>query len=547
MLNLKSIYFYFLATRINFTKEIKKIYFTTKFYNKTLKSKTPKQFYFYPNSFLLSSFTNHRNFSFKLSEVEPGLFWVEQKINEETKKLNNFLWLNLIDRKNDNILIKKIITVWIYKNPKYKKIIWDNSVISNRIISWILNADIILKNTDNVFKNDFFNSIIIQTNHLKKNIKFENDPSKKIEIISAILLTGLIFKEYSQNFDLTNKELEKLIEYYFDKDGFPIDRNSKSLFKFSKYLIIIKECINDAQEYIPDYLDAIIEKNLVCLKSIQTPVGQAPLFNGVSEFDLKSYFNYIAKLNYKIKKPKEKIGNLQKIKYKKHLVYFDVGAPPKKSHSKNYQSGALSFEYFLGEKKIITNCGYGNKISKKATLLSKLTSAQSTLCINDFSVVNFERNKQINSAFGNSIKSSFQINNFEYEDNLLEIKTSAEHDAYKERFGYIHNREIKIDKKNEILIGSDMLKNINSNKTVKINIRFHLYPGIPAFQTIGGNSVLIQIEKNKSLIFASKGNKISLEKSIFLGKNKILNNLCINITDEVIGNKLIKWELKKSN
>ena len=42
----------------------------------------------------------------------------------------------------------------------------------------------------------------MQINHLKKNIKFQNNYSKKIEIISAILLSGLVFKEYSDNFDL---------------------------------------------------------------------------------------------------------------------------------------------------------------------------------------------------------------------------------------------------------------------------------------------------------------------------------------------------------
>ena len=86
---------------------------------------------------------------------------------------------------------------------------------------------------------------------------------------------------------------------------------------------------------------------------------------------------------------------------------FDVGGPPKKSFSKSYQSGPLSFEYYIDEIKIITNCGFGCNISPKAELLSKLTSAQSTLTINDTSVTRFERNKLINSIFGNSIKKFF--------------------------------------------------------------------------------------------------------------------------------------------
>ena len=49
MFNLKSIYFYFLALQITLIKFIKKIYFSTNYYNKSLVSKTPKQFFNYRN------------------------------------------------------------------------------------------------------------------------------------------------------------------------------------------------------------------------------------------------------------------------------------------------------------------------------------------------------------------------------------------------------------------------------------------------------------------------------------------------------------------
>ena len=68
MSNLKSIYFYFLAVQISLIKFFKKIYFSTNFYNKSLISKTPQQFYFHPNPFLLSSITNYKKYSFKLPE-----------------------------------------------------------------------------------------------------------------------------------------------------------------------------------------------------------------------------------------------------------------------------------------------------------------------------------------------------------------------------------------------------------------------------------------------------------------------------------------------
>ena len=547
MLNLKSIYFYFLATQIYFIKIIKKAYFRTNFYNNSLKSKIPQKIHFHPNPFLLSSFTNNKNFSFKVSNIDADIFWNKQIKKKDERNLQNFFWLNLVNRKNEGNIIQKIITVWIYKNNKYKKIVWENSIISKRIISWILNLDIILNHSDEVFKKDFFQSIILQVNHLKKNIKFENDHEIKIEIICAILLSGLVFKEYTTNYDLAIKDLEKFIAQNFDKQGFPINRNPNHLLKYSKYLILIKECINDAHMYVPDFLNEIIDKNLSCLKSITTPSNQLPLFNGATEIELDNYYEYIDRLNYKIKKPSFNVGNIQIIKNKKDSIFFDVGQAPKKDFSSSYQSGPLSLEYFLDGDKIITNCGFGSNISNKAKLLSRLTSAQSTLCLNDTSVTRFERNRMINKAFGNSIKDNFKVFDFYCKEDTNNVVSSSSHNAYEKTAGYIHKRTINVSKIDSIILGTDELIRKNHSGSVKYNIRFHLAPGITAVKTMGGESVLIQVKKNKSLIFKSQEQNILVEKSIFLGRNKILNNLCINISGYIINDNVkISWEIKKN-
>ena len=79
----------------------------------------------------------------------------------------------------------------------------------------------------------------------------------------------------------------------------------------------------------------------------------------------------------KRKKKKRVIGGLFMAKSKQQSIFFDVGSPPDKNFSKNYQAGPLSFEYFLDGDKIITNCGFGNNISPKAELISRLTASQS--------------------------------------------------------------------------------------------------------------------------------------------------------------------------
>ena len=88
----------------------------------------------------------------------------------------------------------------------------------------------------------------------------------------------------------------------------------------------------------------------------------------------------------------------------------------------------------------------------------------------------------------------------------------------------------------------------NGNSNSEFSIRFHLYPGINTVQTISGKRILLQISKNKSWVFSSEKQKIDIEKSLFLGRNKALNNQCIVIYGNTNdGDVNIEWNLKKAS
>ena len=65
-------------------------------------------------------------------------------------------------------------------------------------------------------------------------------------------------------------------------------------------------------------------------------------------------------------------------------------------------------------------------------------------------------------------------------------------------------------------------------------------------KTLSGKSVLIQISKNKSLIFSCDNCATEIEKGLFLGKNKIINNLNIFLKGDILEKeKTINWKIKK--
>ena len=543
MFGLKSVYLYLIACQITLIKFFKKIYFSSRNYNKSLETKTPQQVYYNPNPFLLSIITSYNDQSFKISEIDPNVFWLEEK--KDVQSMHSFFWLNLINRKTDHKNLKKIIYIWMLKNSNYSKEIWETSTLSARIISWILNIDIILSNSTFDFRKNFLNCIVSQTNHLKNNIKFEKDFSKKIQILTTIILTGLVFKEYDKNFDFGLRELETLVKDFFDKDGFPFSRNPNDLIFFSKYLIFCKEIIKDSQKYIPEFLEEIIEKNLKCIHFIKTPNNQMPLFNGAN----LTKFNQIEKYleSFKPDNKNNNLGGLYKVKHKNHFLFMDIESPPQKKFSKSYQSGPLSFEYFVDGIKIITNSGFGNLISKKIEKLSRLTACQSTLTINDTSITRFEKSEMINKVFGNSIQNSFKSFDHSSINASDLIGCSASNNGYEKKFGCIHKRELYINKESSFLKGVDHIYKAKDGYPIRYAFRFHINPELNVVKTMSGSSALIQISKNKSLIFNVNNENLEIEKSIFLGEKKIIDGTCITISGNLVNkNKILNWEIKKN-
>ena len=288
MLYFKNVYIYFLSLKKIILKKFIEFFFSTKYYNKSLETKIPSRFFFYPNPYLLSPLVNHSEALYKISKDNANINWDDIDKNKEKNKIHNFLWLNLVDRKNNPEIIQKIIFDWSIKYGNYKKEVWNNNSINLRTISWISNAEIILNNNDKSFEKLFLKCLLKQINFIKKNVNNTED-NKRIASISTIILSGLVFREYYYNFKFGIKELKRLIDNFFDKNGFPKNRNCENLLTFLQYFILIKEWIKQGQEIIPEYLEEIIEKNLVCLNSFKNSSNKLPLVNGATEKNLERF------------------------------------------------------------------------------------------------------------------------------------------------------------------------------------------------------------------------------------------------------------------
>ena len=549
MHGLKSIKLYFFSILKLSSLSFRNYYFSSSFYNKKLATFIPERIFYNPGTYLSASLTTTSSDFYKIKSTSPKLLWeTSVKDKQKFENLHSFLWLTKLDRKNSKIITKDIIKSWINNFFNYNSNTWKMEITAKRIIAWASNTDITLENSDKIYKEKFFLSIIKQSNFLIKNLKNLFNDSSKIICCAAIILSGMIFKENDFNFKIGIKELEKVVKNYFDDSGFPKSRNPEEVFICIKYLILIREWFKEGQRPIPDFLNEIILKSGNCYSMLSCVNKQFPLFNGATEINHKEYDIFLKTLKYKFNSSGYEIADFIKIKKKKFEFFIDCGNPPTNNFAKYYQAGCLSFELNTNKQKVICNSGYGKYLSPKLNSLSRSTAAHSTLYINDTSSCIFQKNKSINKVYGSSLLEKHKVIYKNYTEDEKFYSIIAAHNGYEKKFGYIHKRSIKILKKEDKIFGQDDLQ-----KTKKyLNplfyfIRFHIYPDIKIVKTKAGNSIIISLPNGEGWLLKSDTNVFEIEKNIFLGnKRKIITNESVSISGKISEEALsVRWVIER--
>jgi len=549
MYGLKSIKLYFFSILKLFFLNTRKFYFKTDFYNKKLITFIPNKIYYKPSAYLTASLTTINKEFYKITDTSPDELWKTSKKDKlNFENLHSFLWLTRLDRKNNKIITKNIIRSWINIFFNYDPNTWDLEITAKRIIAWSSNTDITLENSDKEYREKFFVSLIKQSNFLTKNLNNLFYDQSKIISCAAIILSGMIFEKNYSNYKIGVKKLEKIINIYFDENGFPKSRNPEEVFICIKYLILIREWHKEAQKPIPDFLNEIISKCGNCYALLSCSNKQFPLFNGATEINYKDYDIFLKNLKYKFVNKNYEIADLIKIKKKKFEFFIDCGNPPPNTFAKYYQAGCLAFELISNKQKVICNSGYGKYLSQKFTSISRSTAAHSTLYINDTSSCTFQKNQSINKIYGNSLVHKHKVIKKNYTEDKDFYAISAAHNGYEKKFGYIHTRSIKISKKEDKIFGIDELKKTKKNSNLlNYFIRFHVYPNTKIVKTMAGNLILISLSNGEGWSLLSETNNLEIEKNIFFGnKNGIINNESISMSGKITGEILsIKWVIER--
>ncbi len=527
----------------NIKKQIKIIYLNSNYYDKKISKIKFDNLVYKPSPHLLSSIIKYQKKKININNISNENLWNNENIKEKDfKRLNNFYWFFSLDLKSSKKITQSIILSWIEKNFKYDSKSWEFDLTSKRIIAWLSSHNLTYENIYEEYKEKFNWMIQKQANHLMNEINKTKLIDDKIIGCAAIILVGLCYKDKKNYLTFGLNFLKKISNLSLDNQGFPKSRSIKQLIFYLKYFVLIREWFKEAQVTIPDQVNETINYLGQGYAFIWQSIKSDILFNGNNISNNSEFDHYLNRFGYTFKNENREFGGYAILKNKKISLIMDVGNSPNLNFSRDYQSGAMSFEIISNGKKLISNCGYYDNKNIKLNRLSKSTATHSTLTIDDHSSCHFKKINNYNLILNDELK--ILKKNIVFEKKYWKINVS--HNGYQKKYNLIHERDIEFYQEKNKFVGTDKILNKESNLNIKFDIRFHLEPNIKLMKTQDNKTILIELE-DEGWKFTCNNFNINIDNGLYFGnKNSYTQNQNIFISGITSNqNENINWQLTK--
>ncbi len=522
--------------------QIRRLYLNSDLYDKKISKIDEKDLIYKPSPHLLSSLIKYQKKKFRIEDFALDEMWdINNLKDKDYKNLNNFYWFFSLDLNSSKKKTQNVIKNWIKNNYKYNYRSWDFDLAAKRIIAWLSCHHLTYEDSDQEYKDTFNKVILKQTNHLINEINRSDLIDDKLIGCASIILVGLCYQNEKKYLSFGLAILKRISRFSLNNQGFPKSRNIKQLIFYLKYFILIREWFKESQINIPEHIEETIYYLGQGYAFFWQNTKSDLLFNGNNISNNHDFDNYLKRFGYKFKNENNDLADYIICKNKKVCIAMDSGSTPNFKFTKDYQSGALSFEIISNGKKLISNCGYYKKENLKLNELAKSTATHNTLVIDDNSSSKFTKIKK-----ALMIKKGLKIikKNIIFEKNYWKI--SASHDGYLKKYNSIHEREIEFFPEQMVFIGIDKLIKQKINYNYKFDIRFHLEPDVKLMKTQDNKSILIELD-DEGWKFTCDNYDISIDNGLFFGnKNSYSENHNIFISG-ISNNQIenIRWEIKK--
>lgn len=458
------------------------------------------------------------------------------------RELHEFAWLRDFSANGSEAAkrhSRALILSWISHFEIYVPYVWDEEVLSQRLINWFCYSGFLMEREDSDFNFKFLRSLRRQYLHLSRISKRKSASLDRFCLWQALLYGTFCFPDFQKQTDKIMAGLETEIGRVVMTDGCHISRNPENHLQLLGRLVGLRNSLMTANVIVPVILNNTIDRLAPAVRFFQHGDGRLALFNGGGQMD-EGYCDTLLSMSDATGRAPHRFpqGGFERLKAGRALLLIETGEGGRTKQDLRH-SGLLGFEFSYGRERLIVNCGGSRDLESSWGKALASTAAHSTLGFNNLNAV-FPTNHEAEAEHGAVVRNEEEGN----------IWLDLESTGYLSSVGLRHRRRLYMDASGLALRGEDQFIPERQPLASRshFTLRFHLHPDLSISRSAGGKNILIRTPSGSGWKFLTGAPLLTLEESVYCsipGERRHNQQIVIGGRMENENPVLVKWALTR--
>ncbi len=486
-------------------------------------------------------------FVFAGQSVEAGdrsPFAVIPPSDDWLRQLHGFGWLRHLRVSESDVgqaPAQILIGFWLHDPGEAGELTWEPAVTARRILSFLAQSNVILRDADHDFYRQFVRSVLRQARQLRSGLSSIENSVVRLQAIIAITMAGLSLSNQDKLTRFGLERLDQELDAQILPDGGHVSRNPAALIAVLVDLLPLRQAMIARGLNPSTRVLRSIERMMPMLRFFRHSDGSFCHFNGMATSATDLIATILA-YDESLGRPVMSAGysGYERIEAGDSVLIIDAGKPPAIAASQDAHGGTLALEFSSGTQMLLVNCGAPASRHGELRRVSRVTAAHSTAILNDESSSQFsgpEADAQIISG-PRTVDCKRQI--------LADGSTcvAMSHDGYLRAHGWLHTRFVTLSPDGLRLNGVDDFKLKTSEAAVlPFVVRFHIHPAVRI--SLGEDETEVRLEPPAGPVWQFQCNQpVSVEESLYLsdtfGSRATEQIVVSNLTG---GSSAVEWSL----
>ncbi|CDX25508.1 Heparinase II/III family protein [Mesorhizobium sp. ORS 3324] len=421
------------------------------------------------------------------------------------KTLHGFRWLRHMRAAGTELAAanaRALVSDWIAMHGnQISGVAWEPGTTAKRVIAWLQHSSVVLQGAEFPFYRAFLKSLAMQIRYLRSLAREMPDGKDRLRARIALAFAALSLPAPASALRAATRNLAEELDHQILPDGGHISRNPMTVLELLADLLPLRQTYANQAEAPPPALINAIDRMLPALRFFRHQDGSLARFNGMGA-TIHDRIATILRHDDTVGAPllHAPHSGYERLSMGGVTVIADTGLPPPVDVSNAAHAGCLAFELSSGRQHFIVNAGIDTYGAAEFRPLARATAAHSTATVNDTSSARFSHSLRVSDLLGSPLIGGPQHVPCKRIDQKGVHGFVACHDGYVARFGFLHERELKLTESGNVLTGRDRFLRpggaaIRNNGRDFVTVRFHIHPDIG----------LLQDEQERLMLAAAQG------------------------------------------